>query len=500
MVDGSGTTRATPDGTSSDDLLGSTSQGDAEELVLEVEVADGRCTDLSVIDRQDPAVEFKVKGPPGAFVELWSKKKECGVAAFVYKVIELDAGGQGAFNIFHTGSNNCQEGLLGRWTAWIELDAERSGDVDITFANATCTEAVSCQAARDFCPTPAAGALIPKEELWTLSEGQRALFTPPDPNWLNWGTNYEDYPLHNLWDAFDLGLPPAPLGLAQLPAGWFALDGGGSQNHALLWVSVAALGYGFAGDVASFDQAAALCLELLELDQLQGHMRHEAIGGYTGYWEGGIAAMAIAGLYAPEDSLYGAALLAASRKWWAEHIAVLRALAMPDGQIAIVGARLAGAPGTQDNWKSLSAAVNLQLLDLRPHDDLHPSIAALVTADGEPGPGTNGVPINWFRPRHIAERWVVLRAIQSGALPSVPANQPPPKMVQSVFRWAEGDALMTAIPMSKGFRPARFSMRWTPGQTVEVVVGDPTDTPAKGKGPHAPPEPVGIPAEAEQVL
>lgn len=210
--------------------------------------------------------------------------------------------------------------------------------------------------------------------------------------------------------------------------------------------------------------------------------------------------MALAGLYAPEGSVRGPELLFAARRWWAEHVAVLRRLSLPDGQVALVGARLGGEPGTVDSWTSLSPAVNLQLLDPRAHEDLHPTIAALVTPEGEPAAGTKGVPINWFRPRHVAERWVVLRAVQSGALPPIAGDQGRPAVVQDVYRWTEGDSVLTAIPESTGFRPARFKVRWDPGTVLVVEVGDPGDTPHTGKGPHQPMDPVNIADDAELVL
>jgi hypothetical protein len=341
--------------------------------------------------------------------------------------------------------------------------------------------------------------LIPAESLFVLTPDERALFTPP-PGWVDWGNNFEDYPLKNLWEAFDTGMPVVPLDPEAGPNGWFQPDGAGSQNHALLWLGVAALGYGLKSDLATFEVAAEKCLQLLALDTLQGHMRHEAIGGYAGFWEGGIASMALAGLYAPAGSASGAALLTAARKWWADHVSVLRRLSVPDGQVALAGARLPGEPGDEDAWSSLSPAVNLQLIDPRPHAELHAYIAALVTADGKPAAGSAGVGVRWFRPRHVAERWVVLRAIQSGAIPQVSQSHPAPSIVQQVFRWSEGNRTHTAIPLVTGFRPARWQVSWAPGSVLRVEVGDAATVPHTGKGPHSPPLPVNIPTGAEQLL
>jgi len=291
-----------------------------------------------------------------------------------------------------------------------------------------------------------------------------------------------------------------PLDPTTGPAAWYEPDGAGSQNHSLLWLGVGALGYALAGDVAMYEIAANNCLAVLALDVLQGHMRHEAVGQYSGFWEGGIATMALAGLYALAGSLSGPDLLAATRSWWADRVAVLRRLAMPDGQVALVGARLPGEPGTEDSWASLSAAVNLQLLDPRPHAQLHQTIATLVTASGEPAEGMGGIPINWYRPRHVAERWVVVRAIQSGAVPPVPPGQPPPGLVQDVYRWIDGNRTHTAIPAITGHRPARWHLSWAPDTVVRVEIGDPSTTPLTGKGPHLPPVPLTIPPSATQLL
>jgi hypothetical protein len=478
------------------------SGGNPSGLELRIDTPDGDCVDLGITDRPGYALRFMARGPANTAAELWVSRPQCGVDPFVYHAMELDDAGEAVFDLSHGGTSECADALLGGWTAWLAGGGEGeevSNEVNVVFSHHACADLQACAASGDFCPSPLP-PFIRADQLFVLSEEERSLFTPPDPGWINWGTNTEDYPLRNLWEAFDTGAPVLPLDTEELPAGWFQPDGAGSQNHALLWLGVAALGYGLAGDITRYEDAADKCLTLLELDRLQGHMRHEAIGGYTGFWEGGIATMALAGVYAPLSSTSGPELLAAARSWWGEHVAALRRLALPDGQVALIGARLAGEPGSTDAWQSLSAAVNLQLLAPRPHDHLHPNIASLVTADGRPAAGTEGVPINWFRPRHVAERWVVLRAIQAGALPSVPEDQPRPAVVQDVFRWAEGDVIHTAVPQSTGFRPARFKVRWSPGAVIEVEVGDPEGTPPTGKGPHLPPLPLDIPKDAALLL
>jgi len=323
------------------------------------------------------------------------------------------------------------------------------------------------------------------------------VFKPPKPGWADAGSGYEAYPLKNLYDAFDKGLAVKPLDPDAGPSGWYKLDGKGSQNHALLWIGVAALGYALANDVTKYENAAKKARRLLELDALQGHMRHEAVGQYSGFWEGGIATMALAGLYAPAGSTSGPALLADARRWWEQRQAVLRQLRMPDGQVALLGARIPGDKGTLDNWQSISAAVNLQLLDPLPNKSLHKDIAALLTAQNTPAIG-NGV-VRWYRARHVAERWCVLRAIQSGAITRAPLSAKRPKLVLDIYRWKAGGRTHIAAPKVFGYRPARWHVSWAPGSLLRVEVGDPHGT-TGGKGPHNPPAPVKIPPTATKVL
>ncbi len=360
--------------------------------------------------------------------------------------------------------------------------------------------AESCGAAAAFCPSEENPPYIPKDSLFVLTDEERPLFDPPEPGWAEFGMAYEDYPLQNLWSAFDAGVPVTPLDPNAGPGGWYELDGTGSQNHALLWLGVSALGYALADDVANFEVAAQKCLLLLDLDAQQGHMRHEAVGVYTGFWQGGIATMALAGLYAPEGAPTGEPLLEASRAWWADHIAVLRTLATQDGQVALTGARLWGAPGESDSWGSLSVAINLQLVDPRPYEALHPTIAQFLTPEGAPKAVDGGVPCRWYRGRHVAERWIVLRAVQSGALSPVPQEHPPPPLNTPVWRWTEGDEVHVATDAVTGYRPARWHVLWQPGEVLKVLIGDPTDYPHTGKGPHSPPAPLTIPEDAALVL
>jgi hypothetical protein len=489
------------DDTSGDDDDDSAADDDDDDdsvpsLGLSLDLPDGDCVDLSLTDRGSYAVRFLMTGTPGTTVEVWSDKTDCGIDPFLYQEILLDDDGVGFFDLSHGGNDSCYDALLGEWHIWLEDDVGETGPLDLVFSNPACEEAADCDAASGFCPQDEPQPpFIKAADLFVLTAAERDVFTPP-PDWLVWGSGMESWPLQKLWEAFDEGRAPIPLDWDAGGSGWTEPDGNGSQNHSLLWLGEAALGEALAGDVGRYELAAQRCLAVLALDVLQGHMRHEAVGQYAGFWQGGIATMALAGLYAPQGALYGDELLAAAQGWWADHIAVLRLLSVADGQVALIGARLPGEAGTEDDWMSLSAAVNLQLIDPRPYADLHSNISALLTEDMQPAPGVGGVPVKWHRPRHVAERWVVLRAVQTGALPAVPADHPVPEILQSIYRWTEGDRIHTALPASTGYRPARWQVSWEPGTVLLIEVGDPYGTPHTGKGPHTPPDPMTIPSAA----
>ncbi|MCC6582047.1 MAG: hypothetical protein IT440_16570, partial [Phycisphaeraceae bacterium] len=275
---------------------------------------------------------------------------------------------------------------------------------------------------------------IAPQDLFKLTPAERALFDAPAGYSHTWGQAYEDFPLRRLWEAFNTGVPPQPLSATGASAGWLDINGGGSQNHSLRWIGESALANAILGDAAQYDIAADNCILMLGFNKQQGHMRYEAVGFYAGFWEGGVASMALAGLYAPAGSTKGPALLAAARDWWADHIAVLRELSMPDGQVHLVGARSYGDPQAVDDYENISIAVNLQLIDPRPYSSLHPRLASLLTADGQPKYGNGSVwDIQWHNYRHVAERWVLLRAVQTGAIMRVPVTQSKPKMAHDYY-------------------------------------------------------------------
>lgn len=341
---------------------------------------------------------------------------------------------------------------------------------------------------------------IAPQDLFKLIPAERAVFDPPSGYSHTWGQAFEDFPLRRLWEAFDTGVPPQPLSATGASADWLDINGGGSQNHSLLWIGESALANAIKGDAAQYDIAADNCMLMLSFNKQQGHMRYEAVGFYAGFWEGGVASMALAGLYAPAGSTKGPALLAAARDWWADHIAVLRELSMPDGQVHLVGARSYGDPQAVDDYENISIAVNLQLIDPRPYSSLHPRIASLLTTDGQPKYGNGSVwDIQWHNYRHVAERWVVLRAVQTGAITRVPVTQSKPKMAHDYYKWSSGNTIYVASNNVVGLCPIRWKASWNPGQLnwVEIAGDDPNDC---GQVAHPPMSPLNMPGNAAHIL
>ena len=344
----------------------------------------------------------------------------------------------------------------------------------------------------------------PAQSLFTLSSVEESLWTPPA--WMNYQpaptcsvdgqwNGYEGPTARYVWRSFCLGQhsPADVLDPTSGSSSWTDPDGSGSQNHGVLWYGVSALGHAFDGDVATYDLAASKALEVLALDLQptgQGHMRHEALGSYSGYWEGGVAAMALAGYYAPQGATKGTELLATARSWWRDHVAALRKLRLPDGQVALVGARIGGGPGYVDDNGALSAAVNLQLVDPISYSSLHPWIQALLTSAGQPAAGGNGITkLDWRRPRQSHERWLVLRAVQVGALPAVPGSHPVPCVAHptSIYRWSESGRTQTGLTSIYGYPDHRWRLSWGPvspwpDNVLRVEQG--TSGAGGGKGPH----------------
>lgn len=367
----------------------------------------------------------------------------------------------------------------------------------------------------------------PAQAMFVLSSAERNVWNPP--GWTGYQpppscsfTNYpwngwEGAPLKYVWDSFCFGQARAnPLHpTSGTPGSWYDPNGTGSQNHAMLWLGASALGNALTGNVASYDLAAQKAIEVLALDLQptgQGHMRHEAIGSYNGFWAGGVAAMALAGRYQPMGAVRGAELLAAAQSWWRDHVGALRQLRLPDGQTALVGARLKGLPGVIDDQSSMTAAVHLQLADPLPYSQLHPWLQGMLSSTNQPGSGFAGASgnIDWRVPRQNAEQWLVLRAIQLGALPSVSASHPVPCLAHrdnagqpaNVSRWTAGGRTHTALPWIYGYYGVRWHVSWGPqspypGNVLRVEAGT---EPTSGKGPHKAPSTVQIPSGAQLLI
>jgi len=351
---------------------------------------------------------------------------------------------------------------------------------------------------------------------WTAYQGPPTCLVNDDA-WFPAGAK-EVTPLKYLWTSFCHGQAQGnPPSLAGVENRWFNPTGSGSQNHGPLWLGVAALGNALNGSATTYDQAAEQALQILALDLQptgQGHMRHEAVSKYVGFWEGGVAAMALAGMHQPQGATRGAELLAAARNWWRDHVGVLRQLRMPDGQVALVGPRLGGFPGYIDHQSTMTAAVNLQLLERRlptpplAHSQLHPWLQTMIDGNGNPGNGFTGpnASVNWRLPREVAQRWIVLRAIQLGALEPVPTGYPVRCLShhnlqgssEPVWRWQVGSGssqvIHTALEWVYGLGESNGGVRWHmswrqvgsyPGKVLQVEVGT-NGQGYPGKGPHSP--------------
>lgn len=341
---------------------------------------------------------------------------------------------------------------------------------------------------------------IPANQLFVLNAAERKLFGTNPP--ATPGVGYEEQPLCNIFNAFNSGKFPVPLNPNVGPAGWYELTGKGSQNHSILWQGECALAYALKGDKVNYEIAAKNCLKLLALDKQQGHERQESFGKYNGFWESAIASMALAGIYAPANCPSGPQLLADARAWWSSHIAVFRRLRMPDGQVAQVGSRSGGEPGTYDDWHGLAAAVTLQMIDPIPYASLHPTLAKLLTADGKPYTNPRKCMVQWSGVGAANERWLVYRAFQTGAIVNPPANHPVPLVVQTMYKWTKNGRTYIATPKVTGYRPARWQVSWKAGELCRNDVGDPNGSQWGSKGPHLPPAPqkVVIPSTAKKIL
>jgi hypothetical protein len=115
-------------------------------------------------------------------VQLWAEKPACGVAAFVYREITLDASGAAVLDLVHPGSSACDDSLIGGWRVWLEQSGARSSMVEAVIKSAACTGALQCATAATFCPatidggTPEPPPPVPVTEELARLDG--AFFTP----------------------------------------------------------------------------------------------------------------------------------------------------------------------------------------------------------------------------------------------------------------------------------------------------------------------------------
>ena len=363
----------------------------------------------------------------------------------------------------------------------------------------------------------------PSQSLFTLSSAERNVWTPPSgqvdyyPSTCeatlvgggNYWTGTVGSTAEYLWKSFCNGYAvsnPSPPSAYGGSSAWFSATASGSQNHGILHFGTSALGHALLGNATDYDVAADKAIQILKLDLQpngQGHMRHEAVGQYSGLWEGGVAAMALAGQYQPNGATKGAELLAAARNWWRDHVAILRQLRVADGQVALVGARINGEYPFIDYQDSMTPSVNIQLASPIPYSNLHPWIQAMIDSNGQPGAGFTGPygKVNWRIPKDVAERWIVLRAVQLGAIPTVSQTHPVRCLSHhtsggapaDVYRWTSGGRTYTGLDWVYGYAQpgVRWQVSWgpvsgQPGSVMRVEHGE-NCTNSCGKGPRPSP-------------
>lgn len=125
--------------------------------------------------------------------------------------------------------------------------------------------------------------------------------------------------------------------------------------------------------------------------------------------------------------------------------------------------------------------------------------------------GPNGK-VNWRIPGDVSQRWIVLRAVQLGAIEPVPANHPVRCLSHHTwsgqpahaYRWSASGRTHTALPWVYGYgKPGvRWHVSWGPvsphpGNVLRVEAGTGGGTPS-GKGPHQ--SPSTIPGTAQLII
>lgn len=127
---------------------------------ITVRTTETACADLT-LPHPEPGYLFQLEvagGTPNAAIEIWARKDACDVVPFLYQSLTLDGTGHGVFTASHPGNTNCNDTLLGHWTAWVVAGSEIGPDAQLTVSSSACPATATCASAAAFCPVlPDAG-------------------------------------------------------------------------------------------------------------------------------------------------------------------------------------------------------------------------------------------------------------------------------------------------------------------------------------------------------
>lgn len=310
------------------------------------------------------------------------------------------------------------------------------------------------------------------------------------------GLRAEDGPLLT-WERFQY---EEPLTLGRRPSDKVLRMGigeSGSQNHPPMRASAYLLCYLLAPGQRTADQrrdadaVAARAVEQFQAQREQGHKVQEAVTGYEAFHVGAAATLAIVGRVASTLSeLWGPPLWQHALGWWADHLALLRALRCPDGQILHVGARSAVHEAPGERWQEVPPAIVAQRLDPLPRGELAPWIAALLDAEGRETAATHpGSSFGWLKPASVRPAVClrqVLRAVRLGALPVKLLRQAAegrrPRVCEALYvADTAGQHHAAMLHLRGGPKQVHWSS-WTGGLAVTHVA-----TSLRGFGRHDPP-------------
>jgi len=123
------------------------------ELVIETTDGAG-CADLGR-DHSGPGdflFRRTVRGRAGAPFTQYNRHVGCVEAAMPAETDTLDAGGTYTDESNDMGSADCDSPILGRFSAYVEIDGMRSDPVEVTYFNSRCPGVSTCAEARTLCP------------------------------------------------------------------------------------------------------------------------------------------------------------------------------------------------------------------------------------------------------------------------------------------------------------------------------------------------------------